>query len=459
MSATDRATDRYSRVFGAYDIRGIVGADIDSALVRAIARAYGEYVCPDRQGHFLIGRDGRWSSAAFAEAASFGLRECGHRITHIGVASTPMIYWYGAEAGFDGSIAISASHLHPNYNGMKLCRSDAMPLSSEEGLPEIADMLRRPRAACERQSSELVRHVSVLADYASEIRRHLKPSRPVRLAVDAGNGMGGLATESVLGPSDSIDLWPLNFRPDPRFPVRPSNPLEPGALDELAATVKKRGLEFGVAFDGDADRAVAVDERGVLVPPDVLGGLIALHVLKASPGAAIVHDVRVSRAIPELIKEAGGRPVPSRVGHAFIKRLMRETQALFAMELSGHYYYSDLHYTDNGERTLVELANLVSFSEQTLSLLAKPLQRYPTSGEINLEVQDRAGLLVNLEQMYKDGNLGHLDGLSVDYPDWWFNARLSNTEPVVRINIGAVNNDLLGKKRDELMQRIERIAA
>jgi phosphomannomutase len=449
--------NRYTRIFGAYDIRGLVGQDLDSPMVRAIAGAYGGYLCPQEPGHFLIGHDDRWSSAAFAEAASFGLREFGHKVTHIGLASTPMVYWYGAEGGFDGSITISASHLPPDYNGLKLCSRDALPLSSEHGLPEIADILRKPRSVSSHPCSEVVRYVSPLADYASEIRRHLKPMRPLKVAVDAGDGMGGMATEAVLATIDRVELWRLNFHPDSKFPVRPSNPLEPGALDQLAGTVKKYSLDFGLAFDGDADRAIVVDEQGKMVPPDALGGLIAVHMLKMTPGAVILHDLRVSRATPEQIKAAGGKPVRSRVGHAFIKRAMREHNAVFAMELSGHYYYADLHYSDNGLRTLVELVNIISAVNRPLSELIDPFERYPTSGEMNLEVRDREELLAKLEAQYKNANVDHLDGLSVDYPDWWFNVRPSHTEALLRVNVGAISQALLKDKQQTLLQQIDRI--
>jgi phosphomannomutase len=228
-------------------------------------------------------------------------------------------------------------------------------------------------------------------------------------------------------------------------------------LDSLSDAVKKQGLDFGLAFDGDADRAVAVDEEGRMVPPDALGGLIALHLLKKHPRAAILHDLRASRALPEQIGAAGGRPVRSRVGHSFIKAAMREHSALFASELSGHYYYADLHYTDNGLRTLVELINIVSGEDKPLSELVKPFKIYPTSGEINRNVSNREQMLATLEAKYRDGRIDRLDGLSVDYPNWWFNARPSQIEPVLRLNIGAASEALLEEKRLALLTQVDRI--
>jgi len=449
--------DRYARIFGAYDIRGVVGEDLDSPTARAIARAYGDYLCPRAPGIFLIGHDGRWSSPALAEAVSVGLRESGHQVTHIGLSSTPMVYWYGAEGGFDGSIAISASHLPAEYNGLKLCQQDALPLSDEHGLPEIEAMSRKTLKQSGRPSSELLAFASPMGQYIARVRSRLKLVRPLKIAVDAGNGMGGISTEALFSPFDTIELWRLSFHPDGYFSGRSPNPLEEGALNRLSETVRKRKLDFGLAFDGDADRAVAVNEQGEMVPPDALGGLIAMHFLKENAGAVILHDLRTSRALAEQIEAAGGRPIRSRVGHAFIKRAMRDNHALFAMELSGHYYYSDLHYTDNGLRTLVELINIVSAEGKPLSELIKPFLRYPTSGEINLKVADREKVLTALENKHREGRIDHLDGLSVDYPDWWFNARASHTELVLRLNIGATNQALLTERQQILVKQINDI--
>lgn len=446
----------YTKVFGAYDIRGVVGDELDSPTVSAIARAFGDYLCPDQPGNFLVGHDARWSSPSLVEAVSFGLRDSGHHVTHMGLSSTPMVYWYGAEGSFDGSIAVSASHLPPEYNGLKLCQRDALPLSGEHGLPQIASMLQNPPERS-RPCSEVLEFVSPLGQYIARMRSKLKVSRRLRVAVDAGNGVGGIDVESLFSPFDEVEIWRLSFHPDGSFPERSPNPLEKGALDHLSQMVRERNLDFGLALDGDADRAVAVDEQGKMVPPDALGGLIAVHNIKESPHGIVLHDLRTSRAIPQEIENIGGRAVRSRVGHAFIKRAMREQGAIFAMELSGHYYYADLHYTDNGLRTLVELINIVSAQNKPLSELIEPFKRYPTSGEINQQVANRKGVLDALEKEYQDGRIDHLDGLSVDYPDWWFNARASHTEAVLRLNIGATSAALLKEKQQILLKQLNEI--
>jgi phosphomannomutase len=457
VEAVQGVRNRYTKVFGAYDIRGVVGKELDSPMVRAIAGTYGDYFRPRQPGRFIIGHDGRWSSPAFAEAASVGLRESGHKVTRIGLASTPMVYWFGAEGNFDGSIAVSASHLPPQYNGLKLCQQDALPLSSEHGLDKIAALLRRPRQPLQRPSDELLQQASPLPLYVARIRGFLRPDKPVKVAVDAGNGVGSIATDVLLSSVDTIQLWRLGFHLDSYFRERSPNPLDEGALDRLSTMVKQQRLDFGVAFDGDADRVVAVDEKGAMVPPDALGGLIGVHLLKQDPGALVLHDLRASRALPEEIRAVGGHPVRTRVGHAFIKRAMREQKAIFSMELSGHYYYADLHYTDNGLRTLVELINIASASDRTLSQLIKPFLRYPTSGEINIAVKSREKILMSMEGRYKDGQIDHLDGLSVDYEDWWFNVRPSHTEPILRLNVGASSKRLLEQKRKELLSQLSDI--
>jgi len=441
-------------LFGAYDIRGIVGKNLYSSAARKIAYAYGYSLSPNNPGKFLIGHDCRLSSAALAESFSIGLREAGHRVVHLGQATTPMIYWCGAEGQFTGSVCVTASHLPPEHNGFKLCKEDAIPLSGEDGLPNIIQAIEK-NCISKLIGQESIQRISLISHYAASLKSFFHLKRPLKVVVDAGNGVGGLDTETLFDQVDGIQIWKQSFHPDGMFPERSPNPLETGALDRLGKMVVEHQCDFGLAFDGDADRAVAVDEKGKMIPPDILGGIIALHFLKSHPESTILYDLRATRAFPEAIQKAGGNPLRCRVGHAFVKKTMRENKAAFAAELSGHYYYADLHYTDNGLRTLIELCNVVSELKIPLSEAIKPLQTYATSGEINRPVKEAQSLLQFLEKNYHEGIISHLDGLSVDYSDWWFNVRASNTEPVVRINIGASNSSLMMDKQKKLLKQIE----
>lgn len=445
----------FTELFGAYDIRGVVGKNLHGPIVRKIAHAYGDVLCPNRLGRFLIGHDGRLSSPALAESFSVGLREAGHQVVLLGEATTSMIYWCGAEGLYDGSVCVTASHLPAEHNGFKLCREDAIPLSGEHGLPEIIAKMKQQSLSSRFSSVEYVQRVNLLSYYAATLRSYLKPKRMLKVAVDAGNGVGGLDTELLFNTSDYVRLWKIGFHPDGMFPGRGPNPLEPHALNSLSKIVVDKGCDFGLAYDGDADRAVVVDEKGKQVPPDMLGLLIALFLLKEKPGSTILYDLRATRAFPEAIRKAGGNPIRTRVGHAFVKAAMRQHKAVFAAELSGHYYFSDLHYTDSGLRTLIELCNLVSEQKRPFSELLVPFQTYVTSGEINLHVADANRILTSLKDTYKEGKIDLLDGLSVDYADWWFNVRASHTEPLIRVNVGATNAQLLQEKKQALLNQIE----
>lgn len=447
---TALAGNEIDAAFGAYDIRGDAHDTLCCGNVIAIARAYGDVISPEGNRRFAIGHDARVTSRSLAEAVSLGLRSGGHHVTHIGLCTTPMLYWYGATQGFDGSVMITASHLAPRYNGLKLCRAGAVPMSIEDGLSQVRGRLRLP-FVFDRPCTPVVHYTSPLRQYAGALRAYLELPRPVKVAVDAGNGPGGIDTREVFSHLAYVRMWEISFDPDGTFPDRSPDPLAPNALEALAGSVVRHGCEFGVAFDGDADRAAVVDERGELVPPDVVGGLVARQLLRRHPGATILCDPRASRGVCEAISEAGGRTLRTRVGRPFIKAAMREHDAQFALEMSGHYYYADLYYTDNGLRTLIELANLMAGSDAPLSALVCGLSRYVRSGEINLPVMDIDGALAALTQAYGDGEIDRVEGLTVDYEDWWFNARSALTEPALRLNIEARDAELLAAQRAALL--------
>lgn len=448
-------SDRLDEIFGAYDIRGVVGDNIGTPIMRGIGRAFGDHVGEGstRPGRYLIGHDGRTTSPALAEAVSVGLREGGHRVAHLGLATTPMTYWVGAQHGYDGSVTVTASHLPPEHNGCKLCREDAIPLSVDDGLPDIeASMRAGGDTGPVTQPDESLGHVDAMSEYVAMLRSHLTAARPLRFAVDASCGVGGTDTDVLFDDETmatlGLEVWKLNFHVDGRFPAHSANPMEPAATEQLSRAVVEHGLDFGLCYDGDADRAQVVDENGDRLPPDSTGALLALHLLASSPGATVLYDLRASRAVPDAIEAAGGKAVRTRVGHAIVKPAMRAEDAVFAAELSGHYYYRDMHFTDSGVRSLIELINLLSARDEPLSVLRRPLETYALSGEINRTVTDRAqvtAVISSLEDASTDGRIDHLDGLSVDYDDWWFNVRASNTEPVLRFNVGAVDEPTLDR--------------
>lgn len=436
--------EQLDRLFHAYDIRGLAERELNCETAIAIARAFGDLMM-EGDGRFVVGHDARLSSTSLAEAVSIGLRSGGHRVTHIGCCSTPLLYWYGAEGDFDGSVMITASHLPPEYNGFKLCSRDALPLYGNDGLREVRERIQIP-LVFDRPCTPSLEWADPRNDYSCLLRPYLRGVGPLKIAVDVGSGVGGVSVDKVFDHFPHIWLHKLNFEPDGYFPHRSPDPFEVDALDGLTFCTKKHGCAFGIAFDGDADRAAVIDEAGNRVPPDLIGALLAEHFISLHPGATIVHDLRVSRVVREVIERAGGRAVPAPVGHPFIKRMMRKTGAVFALDLSGHCYYADLYDTDNALRTLIELAQLVSNADRPLSALVKPLRRYATSGNIDLQVHDRQAALAMLESAFADGEISHIDGVSVDYPDWWFNARRSRNEPLLRLSVGATDMDRLVEK-------------
>lgn len=450
--------DRLDDIFGAYDVRGVVGDDLDSSVALRLGRAYADHLAPRGGGRFLVGHDVRTSSPALAEAVSVGMRLGGHSVTHLGLAATPLVYWAGAEGRFDGSVAVTASHLPPEHNGFKLCRRDAIPLSSEDGLPDILAAMRAgPPTASTLPVDDELRRAHVLDHYVARLRAHLRPARRVRVVVDAGGGAGGLDTERLLDSVADVDAFLLDAHPDGRFSGRSPNPLDVGATDRLAATVLAHGADLGVAYDGDADRAVAVDETGARLAPDALGALLAVHLLERHPGAVVLYDLRASRALAEDVAAAGGLARRTRVGHAFVKPAMRAADAVFAAELSGHYYYRDLHTTDSGLRSLIELIDLVAAADRPLSELAAPFDRYPTSGEINVAAPSAAAaseVLAALAGRFPGTAVDHLDGVSLDADDWWANVRASHTEPVLRVNVGATTDEVLHARLPEVLDAV-----
>lgn len=437
-------------IFKAYDIRGIYGQDLTDDLAYKIGRAFVTFTGCTK---VVIARDIRpHSEPLFAHLAK-GIMEQGANVIDIGFGSTPMSYFANGTLGADGSIMITASHNPAEWNGFKLCRAHAVPISGVTGILEIEQIVRKEAFAPKAAQPGTLSKADVSAAYARHVAQFARLARPVHLAIDFANGMGIWEVKALQG----LITWDGLFAdPDGRFPNHEANPLHYATLADLQAKVRAGTYAFGVAFDGDADRAGFTDETGEIIPMDLITALIAQDVLATRKGA-IFYDLRSSWVVKEVIDAAGGTPLMSRVGHAFIKQQMREHDALFAGELSGHYYFKDNFTAESSAMAILSLANIVSKSDKPLSALIAPLRKYFASGEINTQVsRDPKLILDEIRATYNDGRLFELDGVSVEYADWWFNVRCSNTEPLVRLNLEAKTQDLMETKRDELLAIIRK---
>lgn len=396
----------------------------------------------------VIGRDIRPHSEPLFAALAQGITEMGADVVDLGHTSTPMTYYANGFLKADGSIMITASHNPGEWNGFKLCLANAVPISGATGIMEIEAIVGSGafKPVCGKPGA-ITRH-DILPEYTAHIAPFAKMPVKPRLAIDYANGMGIWEAKTF---QELIDIDPLYDTPDGTFPNHEANPLELETLEDLQHMVKAGNYAFGVSFDGDADRAGFVDERGEIIPMDLVTALIAQDVLSRQKGV-IFYDLRSSRVVKEVIEAAGGTPMMSRVGHAFIKQQMREHGALFAGELSGHYYFKDNYTAESSAMAVLALANIVTQSGRKLSELIAPLRKYSASGEINSRVSgDPKAILETLKKQYADGREFELDGVSVEYKDWWFNVRCSNTEPLVRLNLEADTPELMAAKRDEIL--------
>lgn len=440
-------------IFKAYDIRGIYGKELDEELALKIGRAFVTFIGCRK---VAVGRDIRPHSISLFEALAEGITMQGADVIDLGECSTPMSYFANGTLGCDGGVMITASHNPGEYNGFKLTRANAVPISGATGIKDIENIVREgsfaePAAA----PGKITRH-EIVQEYADHFRKMANIKRPLRIAVDYANAMGIWEAEALKGLA--IEITPLYGNPDGTFPNHEANPLNTETLDALRAEVMKGGYDFGVAFDGDADRAGFVDESGEIIPMDMTTALIAEDVLRDHPGAAVFYDLRSSWAVKEVIEEAGGVPMMSRVGHAFIKNQMREHDAVFAGELSGHYYFKANFTTESSALAVISLANIISASDKPLSEMIRPIMRYFASGEINSELasrSDAARVIETLKEKYgTKGRMFELDGVSIEFEEWWFNVRCSNTEPLIRLNLEAKTKSMMEEKRDELLSII-----
>nr|WP_221219294.1 phosphomannomutase/phosphoglucomutase [Prauserella isguenensis] len=441
-----------SAIVKAYDIRGVVGDQLDAGLVRDFGAAFALLIKPDSPS-VVIGHDMRDSSPELASAFAEGVTSQGLDVVSIGLASTDELYFASGKLAMPGAM-FTASHNPAEYNGIKLCRSGAAPVGQDTGLAEIRDTVEHGVPEFAGQAGEITER-DVLSEYADYLRSlvDLTGIRPLTVVVDAGNGMGGHTVPTVFE-GLPIEIVPMYFELDGTFPNHEANPLDPKNLVDLQAKVRETGADVGLAFDGDADRCFVIDENGDPVSPSAVTALVASRELAKEPGGVVIHNLITSKAVPEIVTEQGGTAIRTRVGHSFIKAEMARTGAVFGGEHSAHYYFRDFWRADTG--MLAALHVLAALGEQpgTLSGLTARYSRYAASGEINSTVEDQAGRLAAVKETYEGrggASVDELDGLTVDFGDRWFNLRASNTEPLLRLNVEAPDEAAVTALTDEVL--------
>ena len=440
--------------FKAYDVRGIYPSELDEKGAYAIGRAVVDQFEPKR---FAVGRDMRLSSPSMADAAIRGAVDGGAEVLDLGMIGTEMLYYAVGELGLDGGLTVTASHNPKDYTGMKIVRRGALPVGGESGLLDVRD--RAVAAAWREAAPGSLEQVDIWPGYGDRVMSFVDVTeiRPLKVVIDAANGMAGAMLPPVLERLPMVDAVRCFFDPDGNFPSHEPNPLLPENREFIVKKTLDEGADLGVAFDGDADRCFFVDDSGEFVPGDFVTALFAELVLKKEPGAKIIYDVRASRAVPETIERDGGAPLINRVGHAFIKARMRKDHAAFGGEVSGHYYFRDFSQADTGTVPFLLMLELISRKGTKLSEILAPLRaKYFITGELNTPVKDVPLKLQEIKEHYAGhgATISHLDGISVDFPDWHFNVRPSNTEPLLRLNLEATSEALMERKRDEVLALI-----
>jgi phosphomannomutase len=449
-------------IFKAYDIRGVVPDQLRPEDAYRIGRATARFLAVSE---LVIGRDARSSSPALCEALVRGVNREGVEVVDIGMVATPMLYFAVDRLAAGGGIMLTASHNPPEYNGFKICRANAVPIGEASGLREIEkDYARLEPDASEappgwdgEPSSRRVRQLDVVSDYVDHALSVGEGRPSLRVAIDCGNGMASVGLSPLLERLD-LEVEPLYFDPDCSFPNHPADPLKVENLADVREAVRRTDADFGVGFDGDADRAIFVDECGEPVPCDLMTGILARSQLRRHPGGRVLYDLRSSWATREEIEAAGGVSEMCRVGHSFVKASMRESGAIFAGELSGHFYFrfSPTLVADDGIAAFVALLDVLACEKRPLSELIAPLRRYATSGEVSRRVPDPQAVIASVEAEHKGApEVSRMDGLLVRYQDWWFNLRPSNTEPLLRLNVEARTEEEMVRERDRLLARME----
>jgi phosphomannomutase len=445
-------------IFKAYDIRGTYPEQIDEDVARDIGRAFVDYLGLSGT-RVVVARDMRLSGDNLQEAFIGGVTEAGADVLDLGLVSTDALYFAVGHLEEPGGAMITASHNPKNYNGFKLCREKAIALSGELGIGQIRDLITSGNLPEPAEYPGSVERSDIAEDYAKHCLNFIQTEglRPLKIVVDAGNGMAGKMLPPIFEKLP-FEYVPMYFELDGSFPNHPPNPIEPKNVEELQERVRSEGADFGVAFDGDADRCFIVDEKGVTIAGDILAALIAKNVLEKEPGATIIYSAVCSKALPELVQREGGTPVRTKAGHSIIKPQMRERDAAFGGEHSAHFYFRNNFFADSGIIAMLTVAELVGRQEGPISGLISPIDPYVRSGEINSEVADAGATLRKVEDHFaenEDARIDLLDGLTVDLGDWWFNLRPSNTEPLLRLNVEAGDGGTLERELDALLKLIQ----
>src|SRR5215210_407623 len=444
-------------IFKAYDIRGLYPDALNEDVARQVGRAYVHYL--DLSGsRVVVGRDMRLSGEVLEEAFVEGVTEAGADVLDIGLVSTDALYFAVGHLGEPGGAMLTASHNPRDYNGLKLCREDAIALSGDAGLGEIKDLIVEGNLPEAAEYPGSVEETDIAEDYAEHCLGFIDTEglRPLKIVIDAGNGMAGKMVPPIFEHLP-FEYVPMYFELDGSFPNHPPNPIEPENVEELQERVVAEGADFGVAFDGDADRCFIIDEKGTTISGDLTATLIARNVLEKEPGATILYSAVCSKAFPELVERDGGKAIRTKAGHSIIKPQMRKHDAAFGGEHSAHFYFRDNYFADSGIIAMLTIAELVGRQEGPVSELLAPINPYVRSGEINSEVEDQQATMQNAEDRFSDADgvkIDHLDGLTVDLGDWWFNLRPSNTEPLLRLNVEAGDRETMELRRDELLSLI-----
>jgi len=446
-----------SSIFKAYDIRGLVDKELNPDFAFATGIAVARFLEQSREpGTVVIGEDMRPSSPTLATAFAAGVTSQGLDVIRIGLASTDMLYFASGKLNLPGAM-FTASHNPAEYNGIKLCLSGARPIGKESGLVTIENYVR-DGAPMAMRNVGVEKTQNMLEEYVDHLLSlvNLSAIRPLKIVIDAGNGMGGYTAPAVFQRLNA-EVIEMYFELDGNFPNHEANPIEPANLVDLQKAVKKHKADMGLAFDGDADRCFLVDEKGALVNPSALTALIATRELAKNPGASIIYNLISSRAVKEVVEESGGTAIRSRVGHSYIKKLMAETNAVFGGEHSGHFYFRDFWRADSGMLAALHAIAALGETDLSLSELLKAFNRYHSSGEINSTVKDAASAMKKIEEIYGSGDgveIDHLDGLTVSHANWWFNLRASNTEPLLRLNVEASAKTRMESMRDDVLNTI-----